>query len=169
MPAQQTSKKGQETEVKFLVPNPPPELIDCPRDRIRQGYLVAGADGTEVRLRKQGKDHFLTVKGGKRGASRLEEELPISRKQFDALWPLTRGRRLRKVRYRVPHGDLTIEVDVYRGKLKGLVVAEVEFPDGHAPKDFHPPPWFGRDVTRDPSYANAALATGGRPDAQAEH
>ncbi len=163
MPTKQKSGQGKETEAKYLVPNPPPEIADCPNDRIRQGYLIAGADGTEVRVRKEGKKCFLTVKGGRRGATRLEEEIPIRRRQFDALWPLTRGRRVRKVRYRVPHGGLTIEVDVYRGKLKGLVVAEVEFADGHGRQEFEAPPWFGRDVTGERQYDNAALATGGKP------
>jgi adenylate cyclase len=43
------------------------------------------------------------------------------------LWRLTVGRRLEKTRYRIPLGRLTIELDVFHGKLRGLIVAEVEF------------------------------------------
>ena len=39
----------------------------------------------------------------------------------------TEGRRLRKTRYDVPYGDHVIEVDIYAGSNKGLIVAEVEF------------------------------------------
>ena len=42
---------------------------------------------------------------------------------------------------------LTIQLDVYRRKLEGLVVAEVEFPDEEAACDFRAPAWLGREVT----------------------
>src|SRR5439155_12877177 len=43
--------------------------------------------------------------------------------------------------------NLMIEIDVYRGKHSGLVVAEVEFPDLATCREFKPPRWFGREVT----------------------
>jgi CYTH domain-containing protein len=165
MPTRQPSGKDQEIERKFLVPSPPDGLADCPFERIRQGYLAVAEGGMEVRVRQQGQQYFLTIKGGKKGPSRVEKEIAIGRKQFRALWPLTRGQRVRKRRYHVPHGDLTIEVDVYRGKLKGLTVAEVEFPNKGAAKEFSPPQWFGRDVTADSTYSNSRLAQDGRPGA----
>jgi adenylate cyclase len=58
----------------------------------------------------------------------LEEEMEIDAERFTRLWPLTEGRRLEKTRYLIPgSGDLTIELDVYSGGLRGLMVAEVEF------------------------------------------
>jgi CYTH domain-containing protein len=169
MPTRQPSGKGQEMQRKFLVARRPDGLGDCPFERIRQGYLAIAEGGLEVRVRQQGQQYFLTIKGGMKGPSRLEKDIEIGRKQFRALWPLTRGQRLRKRRYHVPHGDLTIEVDVYRGKLKGLTVAEVEFPDKGAAREFSPPEWFGRDVTADSAYSNSRLALDGRPGAdQAE-
>src|SRR3954447_6775380 len=119
---------SREIERKFLVDEPPEELDSSPRTKIRQGYVAVTEGGTEVRVRKEGKRHFLTIKEG-HGENRGEEEIEISPAQFAALWPLTLGKRLKKVRYEIPQGDLTIEVDVYRGKFKGLTIAEVEFPD----------------------------------------
>src|SRR5205814_1842600 len=105
-------------------------------------------NGTEVRIRQEGKQYCLTIKSGQ-GKVRVEEELSIDRKRFDSLWPLTRGRRVRKVRYFASHHDTTIEVDVYRGKLKGLMTAEVEFADTKSARAFEPPDWLGREVTDD--------------------
>ncbi len=80
------------------------------------------------------------------------------------LWPLTEGRRLEKRRYAIPFGDgLTIELDVYHGRLGGLLTAEVEFDTPAAASAFAPPDWFGRELTDDPHYKNKRLATQGLP------
>ena len=91
-----------------------------------------------MRVRKEGKRHLLTIKEG-HGQARSEHEVEIAPAQFASLWPLTRGQRIRKVRHEVPQGGLTIQVDVYRRKLKGLLTAEVEFPDEDAARRFQAP------------------------------
>lgn len=152
-----------EIERKFLLSEPPQETGDTPHTRIAQGYLVLG-EGEEARLRRRDDTLCLTVKAG-RGRSRSETEIPLGEDQFEALWPLTAGRRIDKVRHELAlPGGLVAEVDVYAGALDGLLVAEVEFPDEEAAEAFSPPPWFGREVTDDDAYKNRALAVDGRPD-----
>jgi CYTH domain-containing protein len=68
---------------------------------------------------------------------------------------------LKKVRYKIPHEGLTIEVDVYRGKLRGLRIAEVEFASAAALRRFVPPAWFGKEVTGYKSFSNSELAASG--------
>lgn len=148
-----------EIERKYLLDATPDDL--GPGASIRQAYLAV--DGpTEVRIRDVDGRCILTVKGG-HGLERAEVELDIDRERFDALWPLTQGRQLDKTRHRVPVGALVAEVDVYRGALDGLVVAEVEFASRADADDFEPPGWFGRDVTGERGWSNASLATHGRP------
>ncbi len=53
---------------------------------------------------------------------------------------------------------LTAELDVYHGKLDGLVVAEVEFPTEEAANLFEKPAWFGAEVTYDDRFRNKNLA-----------
>ena len=81
-----------EVERKFLVPDPP-DLDGTEWDEIEQGYLALGADG-EVRLRRKAEHRLLTAKRGS-GLSREEAEVELDREDFDDLWPLTQGRRLR--------------------------------------------------------------------------
>ena len=50
-----------------------------------------------------------------------------------------------------------------RGKLEGLVTAEVEFPDEDAANQFRAPDWLGREVTGDDQYSNQSLARHGLP------
>jgi adenylate cyclase len=139
----------------------PRGLERCRSEEIDQGYLAADAE-SEVRVRRIGEQSFLTVKRGS-GRDRLEDEIEITAEQLEALWPATEGRRLAKKRFYVPLDGLTAEVDVYGGKLEGLITAEVEFDSVADSESFDPPPWFGDEITDDPRYANQALAEDGIP------
>ena len=89
--------------------------------------------------------------------------MELDGEDFDELWPLTEGRRLRKRRHLIPHGELEIELDVYEGDLDGLVVAETEFASEEEARAFEPPGWIGEEVTGDERYLNETLATRGKP------
>ena len=149
-----------EIERKFLVGQRPPDS-GFTSAALRQGYLLIGDDG-EVRIRDAGGAHTLTVKS--RGSlSREEYEIPLSREQFDELWPATLGRRVEKTRHEFALDGRAAALDIFEGGLDGLVTVEVEFPSVAAAREFVPPEWFGREVTEDASYKNASLAVHGRP------
>ena len=152
---------GVEIERKFL----PARLPDgvTAGERLEQGYLAVAPDGTEVRIRRRAGRSTLTVKSGPAHV-RVEEELEIDDRRFEALWMLTEGRRIAKTRHLVPLGDdLTVELDVYAEELDGLLVAEVEFGSEQASLAFAPPDWLGTEVTGDARYANQSLALHGGP------
>ena len=150
-------------ERKFVVA----QLPDAVRDghavgtAIRQGYLAEEA-GVEVRIRITADQAVLTVKAGT-GLSRTEVECRLAMADAEALWPSTAGRRIDKVRHRLPMGAQTAEIDVYAGELSGLVVVEVEFVSTDAAAGFAPPQWFGEELTGRTGWSNAALARHGRP------
>jgi adenylate cyclase len=149
-----------EIERKFLVRDLPEELRNHPADHIRQGYL--SLEPVEVRIRSRaGRPHELTVKSGD-GMTRSEVNVPLTCEQFDELWPLV-GRSIEKERTVLQQGEWTVEVDLYAGKLDGLVVAEVEFGTEAEAHGFRPPAWFGVEVTSDPRFRNAALALAEAP------
>jgi CYTH domain-containing protein len=152
-----------EIERKFLVAQPPSDLERWPSTAIEQGYLTVDQDGPEVRVRRRGGEAYLTVKAGS-GRVRAEEEIEIEDDRFERLWALTEGRRIEKTRYEIEAGDgLVVELDVYEGELRGLVVAEVEFESEQAAEAFTPPDWLGPDVTDDARYKNQRLARDGAP------
>ena len=144
---------GVEIERKFVLDAPPADLDQHPSDRIEQGYLAIAEDGVEVRIRRRDDACTLTIKSGP-GHVRVEEEIAIDERRFEALWALTEGRRVAKTRYLVPLEDgLEAEVDVYGEALEGLVVAEIEFPSEADSEAFSAPDWLGREVTEDAAYA----------------
>ena len=72
---------------------------------------------------------------------------------------------LAKTRYFVPHGQLTWQVDIYKGILAGVILAEVELPSEVA--ELALPVWVGREVTGNPDYkkinmVNARVGTASR-------
>ena len=151
-----------EIERKFLVEGPPPDLDQHPSRPIIQGYVAIQDDGTEVRLRRKGDRFFETVKSG-RGLARLESEIELTHEQFDELWPAVGDRQVEKIRYRIPLGNLTLELDVYAGRFAGLLTAEVEFDSVAESAAFEPPEWLGAEVTDDERYKNRNLALHGLP------
>lgn len=148
---------SREIERKFLLKRLPDGIEQFPHDEIAQGYLAIESGGVQVRLRKKGNVRSLTYKLGTKNG-REEREIRLSAEQFDVLWPATVGRRLTKIRYEVPWKEHTIEIDVYRGRHDGLIVAEVEFADEKSCAAFKPPNWIGEDVTGKSRYSNVLLA-----------
>lgn len=151
---------AREIERKFQVDRLPEEIARVPEEEVAQGYLATGDN--EVRIRRRGGGHVLTVKQGS-GLSRAEVEVPVAPAAFEELWPLTEGRRVEKTRRVIGIDGHKVEVDVYRGPLAGLVTAEVEFDDDDAADAFSPPSWMSRELTGDRRYSNQRLALDGLP------
>ena len=144
-----------EIERKFLVdPAGIPSLTDYPKHEMAQGYI---STDPVVRIRRSDDKYILTVKSGGLLA-REEFEMYLTEDQFSGLSTHVQGLIIEKTRYLIPCLPYTIELDIFHGDLEGLLYAEVEFPSVEEAEDFDPPIWFGRDVTDDGSYTNAALS-----------
>jgi adenylate cyclase len=152
---------ADEIERRFLLDRVPADVEVDPGVRLRQGY-VAIDRAVNVRVRDEGGRYVLTLKGGA-GLTRTEIERGLDRAEFEALWLFTEGRRIEKTRHRIAIGDAIAEVDVFAGDLDGVILAEVEFTSAESARAFRPPSWFGREVTEEPAWNNAALAEHGAP------
>ncbi|MCU1395768.1 MAG: hypothetical protein JWM34_4196 [Ilumatobacteraceae bacterium] len=153
---------ANEVERKFLIARmPAPDVLGV-GSHLRQGYLAEEGD-VEVRIRIREQGSVITVKAGS-GLSRTEVERAVDADEATALWTHTVGRRIEKVRYRVGVEGGVAEVDVYDAPLSGLQVVEVEFDSAEAAAAFHPPAWFGRELTGAPGWSNASLARNGVPE-----
>ncbi len=150
-----------EIERKFLLDSLPDAARLATPERIEQGYLP----GTELveRVRRVtaadgGIRYWRTVKFGT-GVSRFELEEETTRAVFQALWPLTEGRRVDKHRHVVPDGAHKWEIDGFAGR--DLVLAEVELESEG--EEVTIPDWLAphvvREVTGEDAYVNANLAS----------
>ncbi len=138
--------------------------------QLDQGYLVAEDGSALGRVRRtllpNGMSEFhFNVKSGT-GLIRQERESAMTREEFEAAWPKTIGRRVRKVRHRVCDGLLTFEIDQFLDF--DLVLAEVELPRAEWVVSIPTwlEGWIVREVTNDSSYRNFNLSTRGAPPPQ---
>lgn len=142
-----------EIERKFFV-DKLPSLSGLKSDDIVQAYISINP---EVRVRKKGEMYYRTEKG-EGTMVRTEDEWQISEAEYLDGVSKSEGRIIEKTRYYIPLGALTIELDVYAGKHKGLIVAEVEFDNEMSANSFIPPSWLGKEITHDVAFRNKMLA-----------
>lgn len=145
---------GREIERKFLVKGETWRGL-APGVLYRQGYLC-GAKERTVRVRVAGEKAFLTIKGLTVGAARAEYEYEIPVADAQAMLDhLAEKPLIEKIRYKIPHDNLTWEVDEFLGDNAGLIVAEVELADEQ--QAFNKPEWAGEEVSDDARYFNSNL------------
>jgi adenylate cyclase len=122
---------------------------------IVQGYLAD--EPMTVRVRIIDDAAFLTLKGKTQGIERDEYEMPMPVDDARDLVSRYCGTRvIEKTRYLVPHGGFVFEVDVFAGKLTGLVIAEVELESADQTVDL--PGWIGVELSHDHRFANSVLS-----------
>lgn len=143
-----------EIERKFLV-NDTNILKDHSSCYFRQAYLNSDKHRT-VRIRQQGEQAFITIKGKTHGITRLEFEYPIPLSDADALFALCETAAIEKNRYFIECGKHCLEVDEFLGVNAGLVIAEIEL--DHEQESFIKPKWLGEEVSDDSRYYNSQLS-----------
>ena len=146
---------GLEIERKFLVKGDYKTQATS-STRIKQGYICSER-GRTVRVRLRDTKAYLTIKGPSRdnGLSRYEFEKEITFDEALSLFALCEPGIVDKVRWLVPAGNHTLEVDEFFGDNAGLVVAEVEL--SRADEFFIKPDFIGKEVTGDRRYYNSQL------------
>jgi CYTH domain-containing protein len=162
-----------EIERKWLVKEVPskPQVFYVV-DAIAQAYVI-DKDHTVLRVRSVTRFQYdsmynsfgvITVKGPSYFEGAVEEyEMDIPYSMAEVLISAC-DKVLYKSRTNIPFAnDRVIELDVFDGKLAGLIVAEVEFPNIEEANAFVPPDWFGQEVTGRKEYANANLINADAP------
>lgn len=142
-----------EIERKFLV-GELPQLDGYLHSEIVQGYV---SFSPEIRVRQLDDKYYRTEKG-EGMIIREENEWEISKSEAEKLFKEVKTNLIEKTRYYIPYNNYTIELDIYKGKFKGLIVAEVEFDSLDEANAFVPPDWFIEDISEKREYRNKILA-----------
>ena len=145
-----------EIERKFLVKNDDFIKQSTKKQVIKQGFLSTDKKRT-VRVRIKDDKGFLTIKGisNDSGTTRMEWEKEIPLPEAEQLLKICKKPIIIKNRYLVPFNGNIFEVDVFKKKNKGLVLAEVELQSED--QNFKKPNWLGKEVTGDKRYYNSVL------------
>ena len=151
------SIRMQEIERKFLVVSDAYKSEANKRTRIVQGFLNTHRERT-VRVRVQGNDGFITIKGkpNRSGLSRFEWEKQISLVEAEELLHLCEPGIIEKMRFEIDFRGHTFEVDDFLKENHGLTIAEIELQSETEP--FQKPDWLGKEVTGEVKYYNSSLS-----------
>ena len=157
-----------EIERKFLVTQVEKAISQAVGSKyVYQAYLSTDPDRT-VRIThtkpafngirnliEESEKYYLCIKGKLIGASRPEYEYKITKEDFEGLLLMSQC-SLEKIRYYIPCGNHTYELDYFLGANSGLVIAEIELKSED--EQFIKPSWLGKDVTDDLNYYNLNIA-----------
>ena len=147
-----------EIERKFLVRNDIwNEAIKNESELIHQGYLM-DSEGSTIRVRYTETKGTITIKGKQIGITRDEYEYEIPLVDAIEIFQKHCQKTLVKRRYKINNNEYLWDVDVYSGKLDGLIIAEIELKNENDRIDALPI-WIGEEVTNDIQFSNAFLAS----------
>ena len=145
----------KEIERKYLIEREDLSFLQLIEgEKIKQAY-IQNENSRTVRVRTKGEKAFLTVKIGNESLSRDEFEYQIPVQDALSMMETLQLKALSKTRYEINFENHLWEVDVFEGKLDGLIIAEIELKAED--ESFITPPWVGTEVTNDSSYLNARL------------
>ena len=146
---------GLEIERKYLVKKEAWSKADKGEGSVcKQSYLSLDPDKT-IRVRVIDSKAYITIKGKTKNLTRSEFEYEIPKDEGEALIKEFGEGVIHKVRYHIPMGKYTWEVDEFLGDNEGLLVAEIEL--SSETETFDKPNWIGEEISLDTRYYNVCL------------
>ena len=155
----ESSAKNKEIEKRFLVSGNEWRGRGTGID-IRQGYLSTVKERI-VRIRVEGENAWITIKGKSAGASQPEYEYQIPVEDAKKMLAnLCEDFVIEKTRYTIDVAGFAWELDEFKGLNDGLVLAEIEAENEAQLENAlkSKPAWVGEDITSRYEYRNSNLA-----------
>ncbi len=134
-----------EFERLFLAKRLPEGLEKCKNKEVVDIYLPHDSHHPVLRIRKNGDKYEMTKKEVVSTGVFSEQTIVLSPEEFNSLAKI-QGKFLHKIRYFYPHENRTLEIGVFQGALKGLVLIDVEFASEEDMKNFIMPGFFLAEV-----------------------
>lgn len=127
---------------------------------MEQFYLKATSEET-LRFRKEDSHYIKNIKKGN-GLVREEMENKISKEEYKEAKALNLGGVIKKERLKFRIDDNRFELDIFKGKLKGLSILEIEFKSLKDAQNFKMSnilsPFVIKEITNEAIYTNGAIS-----------
>jgi CYTH domain-containing protein len=149
-----------ELERTYLAKNLPKDLEVYPKKEVFDLYIPESHPHPVIRLRKNGDKYEMTKKepvSGSDSSIQEEQTIALEKDEFDALLRV-QGRALRKIRYNYKKDGFNFDLDVFKDRLEGLVVVDIEFEKEKDKDSFVAPDFCLKDVTQEKFIAGGMLA-----------
>ncbi len=152
-------KKNIEIEKTYLIKYIPKNLFKCQFKEIEDLYIPKGASHARLRIRRSG-DLFVVTKKipvkDRNASFHSEFNLEITKQEFNALRS-SKCDIVRKTRFYYPYLGMMAEIDVFKGKHKGLVLVDFEFSNKNKLDKFKIPDFCLVDVSEEEFVAGGVL------------
>lgn len=153
---------SQEIEIEktYLAKFLPNGLSKCESKKMLDIYLPKKSKHAKLRIRQSGSSYVITKKSlisEDNASTQLEENIKLTPDEFKAFSKIS-GNRISKTRYYYPYKNQIAEIDVFSGKLKGLVLIDFEFKNQKDLKKFVMPDFCLADVTEEEIIAGGVLS-----------
>jgi len=139
-----------EIEKTYLAKYFPKDLKKFPHQEIIDLYIPKSREHPTIRIRKIGENYELTRKApvDLKDCSFSEElTIKLDKNEYAVLKKLP-AYKIHKIRYYYKYKNKIAEFDIFLGRLRGLVVVEVEFKNKREMKNFEMPDFCLVDVTQ---------------------
>lgn len=150
-----------EQELTYLVKALPKEIQGTEPVEMVDVYIpLSGITHPSLRLRRHGDTYEITKKrpiDDNDVSVQKEQTISLNKLEYEALMKAD-GRVIEKDRYQVYINGYQAEVDVFKGKLKGLVLIDFEFATSDEKNAFLPPEVCLKNVTQEEWVAGGLLA-----------
>jgi len=135
-----------------------PKNLENPKDML--DIMIPRSERHPVlRIRKIGDKFEMTKKYPVEDDPSKQHEftIPLTKKEFEELEKNIQGKRIEKLRYKTEYNGIQMEVDVFQGKLKGLVLIDFEFKTEEEKNNFQMPNFCLKEVTQEEFIAGGML------------
>ena len=127
---------------------------------MEQFYLKATSEET-LRFRREDSSYIKNIKKGS-GLVREEFESEVSKKEYKDAKALNLGGVIKKERIKFIIDGNRFELDIFKGKLEGMSILEIEFASLKEAQKFEMPKLISsfiiKEITDEPIYTNGALS-----------
>ena len=150
-----------ELEKTYLLKEFPKNIKEYKFSEITDIYIPTAEEHPILRIRKKGDKFEITKKHpikGNDSSEQSEETIALLKEEFEEFNQL-KGKRFRKIRHYCNFdGCKSMELDVYKDDLDGLVVVDFEFETVEDKDKFQMPDFCLADVTQEKWFAGGILA-----------
>ena len=150
-----------ELELTYLAKYLPRDLDRTKFKEIVDIYVPNGSDHLTLRIRKSGDKYEITKKEplkGKDSSIQLEQTISLKEAEYMALSKI-KGKTIKKKRYFYTFKDQPVEIDVFQGDLKGLVLIDFEFKTRKEKDNFKKPDFCLEEITQEKFIAGGVLCS----------
>lgn len=146
---------AHKSERLFLVEGPLPSLGKLSSCRVRMACL-SQERAREVWLVQEARQCAISVLNHPENGS-LPDGVPIPLAAFEELWKSADSHRVEVIRQQFPHGEFSLEIDVFQDSHAPLVTARICFATAAGARRFRKPAFLGREIMPPDSLRQIAL------------